>query len=76
MTAVQETETTTATEMSAIRTYESMGLDEAVKMVRAGERLGFGVVLRNTERVDEDGESYVVEWSLELLDEVPTAATE
>jgi len=43
---------------------------------RAAERLGFGVVLRNAERVEEDGESYVVEWTLELLDEVPTADAE
>ncbi|GAA1708716.1 hypothetical protein GCM10009765_67820 [Fodinicola feengrottensis] len=72
MTVVQETE---ATEISAIRTYEAMGFDEAVKMVRAAERLGFGVVLRNAERADEDGEVYL-EWSLELLDEVPSADSE
>jgi hypothetical protein len=73
MTAIQETE---AVEVSTIRTYESMSFDEAVKMVRAAERLGFGVVLRNTAGAEEDGESYVVEWSLELLDDVPTAEAE
>jgi hypothetical protein len=72
MTVVEETE---IAEASAIRTYESMSFDEAVKMVRAAERLGFGVVLRNTERPDDDGETYV-EWSLELLDDVPTADAE
>jgi hypothetical protein len=72
MTDLQETE---VVEASAIRTYESMSFDEAVKMVRAAERLGFGVVLRNAERPDEDGE-YTIEWSLELLDEVPTADAE
>jgi hypothetical protein len=34
------------------------------------------VVLRNTAGAEEDGESYVVEWSLELLDDVPTAEAE
>jgi hypothetical protein len=69
MTVVQEPETA---ETAVVRTYESMSIDEALELVRAAERLGFGVVLRNAERAEED-ETYAVEWTVEVFDDIPAA---
>ncbi|WP_163511753.1 hypothetical protein [Fodinicola acaciae] len=69
MTAVQDPETT---ETAVVRTYEAMSIDEALELVRAAERLGFGVILRNAERAEEE-DTYSVEWTVEVFDEIPAA---